>query len=1104
MFRKKSGKNGLFPLILAVFATTTAGLLGSFYFFKDAPSAIAATCPFVDNDGNDADATVGVYRLNTNYSVPAVATAYDCTSGAGITTFIVPSSVTLTLQSNTGTGEIARMDFTNLTVNSGGAISADGKGCAWGEPSYAPNGSNVCTSGATGSAGRNGGGGGGGHGGPGGTSGFIAGLGGATYDSATAPGLFGAGGGASSSGAYGGGVVRLNVSGTFTHNGSITADGQSASGGSTWGGGAGGSIYVTAATINGTTGTYSADGGNGAGGTYYGGGGGGGRIAITYTGGSVIFGSGDFTVAGGTSGGGAAVAGAKGTVYVVNTQGTGPATDDEVTIYHGFTYQDVDYAAGYWIVDSSATNQYCDSSAISPSITAGTIKIGGTLTCGPNTIDSGQNATGLTSFNLSASTSFEALASTSWSVTNTNADMDWNIPAGNNQTWTGVTIASPVEGDFTIDDAIAITLSGSTAVYANARWTALTALTIDSGSSINATAKGCRISATDIPSYAPNGSNVCSSGATGSASRNGGGGGGGHGGAGGTSGFTSGLGGATYDSATAPVLYGASGAGAITAGAGGGIVRLTVSGTLTNNGAVRADAGSATVSSTYGGGAGGSVYIQTGTYACSSAPTISAVGGNGAGSAYYGGGGGGGRVRIEYASDTCSSQPLSGLSASTVVAGGASGGGAAVAGATGSLSVLNTDNPPVVSVAVAANPATPNVIQQVTISATFTDDNGVNQIKLFLNGTADPANVVRTCTFSPAQSPATCSYNIGTQSDGPHTIRATARDTSSQTTDSDGSFTVGSFTTAGTMTLSRLKAGVTNVDFALQFTLVGPDTAPLTVTFPSGFTVTQAFTSGTCSGGGTVTSFGFTSLTLTATKTACIGTVTLSGAKITNHSTPGVYVVNWTNDSGSGSVVITSEDQVDVTASIDPTLTFNVGSQAAATACDGTFAGAGGAVGLGTLTTAAVSSSDVASVPHICTRLTTNGTAGAIATVRSANAGLKSASAPSDVIASSSATLVAGTAGYGLCAGSAGGDSGRDSTVPVGVAPAAASPFNGSCTASGHAVGSLTTLPQTVWSLSGPSQNAFFRLWLKAAISPTTVAHTDYADTLTFVATGTY
>ncbi|HTK04301.1 MAG TPA: hypothetical protein VL500_01860, partial [Candidatus Eisenbacteria bacterium] len=117
---------------------------------------------------------------------------------------------------------------------------------------------------------------------------------------------------------------------------------------------------------------------------------------------------------------------------------------------------------------------------------------------------------------------------------------------------------------------------------------------------------------------------------------------------------------------------------------------------------------------------------------------------------------------------------------------------------------------------------------------------------------------------------------------------------------------------------------------------------------------------------------------------------------------------------------------------------------------------------------------------------------------------LKSVSTPTDTIPSSTATLTAGTTGYGLCAGSGGGDSGKDATTPAGATPTASSPWNGSCSTSAHAVGGLTTSPQTVWSLSGPSQNAFFRLFLKAAISPSVPAHTDYADVLTFIATGTY
>ncbi|MEY4744384.1 MAG: hypothetical protein RL272_329, partial [Candidatus Parcubacteria bacterium] len=320
-------------------------------------------------------------------------------------------------------------------------------------------------------------------------------------------------------------------------------------------------------------------------------------------------------------------------------------------------------------------------------------------------------------------------------------------------------------------------------------------------------------------------------------------------------------------------------------------------------------------------------------------------------------------------------------------------------------------------------------------------------------------------------------------------------------------FTVGTVvitdaTTSNRIILSRLKINAV-ADATIAFTLPATMSGMLTVTFPAGFTVNSAPTSGASSA--CLSGFGYTSSTITAIKTNCLaGGIVLGGATVTNPSSAGLYTISWINDSpGYGTVTIVSSDGFDVTASVDPQITFNVGAQTAP--CDGTFSGAGGSLPLGALTTGAVATSDVASVPHVCARLSANADNGAVVAVKSANGALKSAGAPSDVIPSATGTLSAGTAGYGLCAGSAGGDSGKDVTVPAGAAPTAVAPFNGgSCTTSAHAVGALTTSSQTVWSISGPSQNAFYRMWLKAAVSPTTVSHGDYADSLTFTATGTY
>ncbi len=307
--------------------------------------------------------------------------------------------------------------------------------------------------------------------------------------------------------------------------------------------------------------------------------------------------------------------------------------------------------------------------------------------------------------------------------------------------------------------------------------------------------------------------------------------------------------------------------------------------------------------------------------------------------------------------------------------------------------------------------------------------------------------------------------------------------------------------------MSRVQTSATSVTHSVSMTVPSgtySGTVILTYTNFSGFAGTPT---GTCVGG-TVGSGTVGSNTATVTLTSCTaGTLTITSFTGTNPAGAGSNLVTVTGAAGlTGSFAVTTvtSDQVSITASIDPSITFNVGSQASATACDGTFSGNGGTVGLGTLTTGAVASSDASSVPHICSRITTNAGSGAAVSVKSLNAALQSVAVSGDKINSATATLAAGTSGYGLCAGSAGGDSGKDVTTPVGASPAAVSPFNSACTSAVHNVGALTTSAQNVWNTTGAVANGFFRLYVKAAISGTVPAHTDYADTLTFIATGTF
>jgi hypothetical protein len=135
-------------------------------------------------------------------------------------------------------------------------------------------------------------------------------AGGSGNGSSTQPiGSAAGGGGYASSGVRGGsggGAVLMNVGGTLTLNGRISANGMDGIGTGA-GGGAGGSIWLTLGGFAGS-GSISANGGQGI---VPGGGGGGGRIAI-------YFNSNSFTGPISAHGGGGGIAGGAGTIFTKN------------------------------------------------------------------------------------------------------------------------------------------------------------------------------------------------------------------------------------------------------------------------------------------------------------------------------------------------------------------------------------------------------------------------------------------------------------------------------------------------------------------------------------------------------------------------------------------------------------------------------------------------------------------------------------------------------------------------------------------------------------------------------------------------------------------
>jgi hypothetical protein len=157
----------------------------------------------------------------------------------------------------------------------------------------------------------------------------------------------------------------------------------------------------------------------------------------------------------------------------------------------------------------------------------------------------------------------------------------------------------------------------------------------------------------------------------------------------------------------------------------------------------------------------------------------------------------------------------------------------------------------------------------------------------------------------------------------------------------------------------------------------------------------------------------------------------------------------------------------------------------------------GADVALGTLTTSAVTTSDNTTINSIFIATESNANGGTIVTVADDNNGLKRIST-ADTIASATALLVPGTAGFGICVFSA--TQGGSSPTTFN----AISPYASSCTTSAHNVGLVSTTPNTVLSSTGKLLGGEAEIYVKAAISTTTAAGSDYADTLTFIGTATF
>ena len=263
---------------------------------------------------------------------------------------------------------------------------------------------------------------------------------------------------------------------------------------------------------------------------------------------------------------------------------------------------------------------------------------------------------------------------------------------------------------------------------------------------------------------------------------------------------------------------------------------------------------------------------------------------------------------------------------------------------------------------------------------------------------------------------------------------------------------------------------------------------------------TIAATNGTNIWGAVIS--GTTTITLTApstfTNTITAGqkvTITIAAVHMINPtlSTPAVTITT-TSDTGTFTVPIVDDDMVTVSATVNETITFDLDTATSNTDTNSPYT-----VALSTLSTGAVTGSNESGVNSIWIDLATNAGGGAIVTVKSTNGSLKSTSVTGDTIPSATATMAAGTANYGICV--------KLNTATTGTLTKVA-PFNGAtCTTTpaGNTVGAVTTSTQNIFtSNSLPIAGGRGEIMVDAAISATTPAHTDYGDTLSLLATGTF
>ncbi len=247
----------------------------------------------------------------------------------------------------------------------------------------------------------------------------------------------------------------------------------------------------------------------------------------------------------------------------------------------------------------------------------------------------------------------------------------------------------------------------------------------------------------------------------------------------------------------------------------------------------------------------------------------------------------------------------------------------------------------------------------------------------------------------------------------------------------------------------------------------------------------------------------FTAPSGTFTNTISAGhkvTIIIAATHIVNPTLSSqVVTITTTSDTGNFSVSIIDDDQVNISATVNSSITFDLDTYNTSTTS--TETGTPYLVGLGTLTTAGASGTTEgggATPNGIWFDLDSNASGGVVVSVLSANGALKSTSTPADTIPSASAAMTATVANYGICANRNAATAGTLTKV---------APFASTCgtTPGSNTVGAVTTSPQAIYNTgSAPIAGGRGEIMVDAENSLATIAHSDYSDTLTLIATGTF